>query len=96
MEKKRYRVIAEDAVIAGYKTGEEFEHEFEPFAEAALLEGGGIEILGEPTKQELLAKAQELDIEGRSNMSKEELKAAIDDAYLNSDDEAQPVVEVEA
>ena len=35
---------------------------------------------GEPTKEELLERARELDIEGRSSMNKEELQAAIKDA----------------
>lgn len=35
---------------------------------------------GEPTKQELYDKAKQLDVDGRSNMSKDELRRAVDRA----------------
>ena len=35
---------------------------------------------GEPTKQELMERARELDVEGRSKMDKHELKRAVEKA----------------
>lgn len=50
MAKKRYRVIG-DSVVAGHEPGEEFEFDFdEGFNEAALLEGGHIEVVGGKAK----------------------------------------------
>lgn len=43
-----------------------------------------------PTKEELMEQARELDIEGRSSMSKDELEAAIAEA---SDADPEPEVE---
>ena len=44
MAKKRYRVVAEDSVVAGHKTGEEFEADFSEFEEWHLIEAGAIEV----------------------------------------------------
>ena len=44
MAKKRYRVVAEDSVVAGHKTGEEFEADLEKLGvnEQALLASGAV------------------------------------------------------
>ena len=43
------------------------------------LKGGGDDA-SEPTKAELYARAKQLDVPGRSNMSKRELQEAVDEA----------------
>lgn len=54
MAKKRYRVVAEDSVVAGAKTGEEFEAEFTEFEEWHLVNAGAIEVAdtSKPAKKE--------------------------------------------
>lgn len=53
MAKKRYRVIAEDSVVAGAKTGEEFDAEFTEFEEWHLINAGAIEAADtKPAKKE--------------------------------------------
>ena len=42
MAKKRFRVVAEDSVVAGHKTGEEFEADFTEFEEWHLINAGAI------------------------------------------------------
>jgi len=42
---KRYRVIAEDSIIAGHSTGEEFSHDFSEFEEWHLIDAGAIEVV---------------------------------------------------
>jgi hypothetical protein len=44
MAKKRYRVIAEDTVVAGHVKGEEYEAELTEFEEWHLIEAGAIEV----------------------------------------------------
>ena len=46
MAKKRYRVVAEDTVVLGHKTDEEFESDFEGYDLEALLASGVIEEVG--------------------------------------------------
>jgi hypothetical protein len=49
MEKKRYRVLAEDSVVAGHKAGEEFSfEENEDYNVEALVEAGIIELVKPP------------------------------------------------
>lgn len=48
MAKKRYRVVGE-SVVAGHQPGEEFTSDSDAFNEAALIEGGALEIV-EPSK----------------------------------------------
>lgn len=43
--RKRYRVTG-GSVVAGHKPGEEFEHEYRPHEEAALIAGGAIRLVG--------------------------------------------------
>lgn len=46
MAKKRFRVVAEDTVVLGHKTGEEFEADLsEGYDEDALLASGAVEIV---------------------------------------------------
>ena len=47
MAKKRYRVVAEDSVVAGHQTGEEFTAEFTEFEEWHLIEAGAIKPVAE-------------------------------------------------
>lgn len=47
----------------------------------------------DPTKAELYDKAQELDIEGRSKMDKDELEEAVEDAEVEAETGEAPVVE---
>lgn len=49
----------------------------------------------EPTKAELYEKAQELDIEGRTNMDKAELAAAIEAAEAAPDDDNDETPEID-
>lgn len=44
-----------------------------------------------PTKDELYERAQELDIEGRSEMTKDELQSALDAAEGSTDADAAPL-----
>ena len=46
MAKKRYRVLAEDTVVLGHASGEEFESDFDGYDVEALLAGGVIEEVG--------------------------------------------------
>jgi hypothetical protein len=54
MAKKKYRVVAEDSVVAGHKTGEEFEADFTEFEESHLIAAGAIEVAekAKPAKKE--------------------------------------------
>ena len=52
MAKKRYRVVAENTVVAGHKTGEEYEADLTEFEEWHLLESGAVEVVkAKPAKQ---------------------------------------------
>ena len=90
MALKKYRVAAEQTLVLGHSTGEEFEADLteDGYYEFALLASGALEEVAsdepeakapEPTKQELLDKTAELGISSNSNMSKAELKAAIEE-----------------
>ena len=45
MAKKLYRVVAEDSIVAGHSTGEEFSHDFSAYEERLLVESGAIEVV---------------------------------------------------
>lgn len=45
---KHYRVIAEDTIVAGHATGEEFSHDFSEFEEWHLIDAGAIEVVKAP------------------------------------------------
>jgi hypothetical protein len=52
MAKKRYRVVAEDTIVAGHKTGEEFEADLTEFEEWHLIEAGAIKVaVAKPVKE---------------------------------------------
>lgn len=61
------------------KKGEQYV-EWTPAIKQAMVEAGYADADDGVTKQELYQQAQELDIEGRSKMNKEDLAEAVDDA----------------
>ena len=63
------------------KKGEQYV-EWTPAIKRAMVEAGYADADDGVTKQELYQQAQELDIEGRSKMNKEDLAEAVDDAGL--------------
>lgn len=79
---RTYRVTGE-AEVHETRPGDTFEGALPAGQEAALIAGRHIELADEgpgpegETKEELLARARDLEIEGRSAMSKDELLAAI-------------------
>lgn len=58
--------------------------EWTPAIKRAMAEAGYTESDSEPTKKELYQEAQELDIDGRSQMDKDELREAVSDAETSS------------
>ncbi len=84
-----YRVTGA-AEVHGAQPGETFEAALPADQEAALLAGGHVEQVEVPsadeaTKSELLEQARELEIEGRSQMSKDELAEAIASALTEDE-----------
>lgn len=87
----QYRVVG-GTEVHDTPHGGTFEAALTAGEEAALIVGGHIELVEVPdpdeaTKADLLEQARELDIEGRSGMTKDELASAIADALTNSDEE---------
>ena len=81
LEPETFRVIGNQEVH-GAAPGDTFEAALPQAEVAALVAGGHVEqerdVTAESTKAELEARARELEIEGRSSMSKDELAAAIE------------------
>lgn len=63
--------------------------EWTPAIKRAMQEAGYSESDNEPTKQELYQQAQELDIDGRSQMNKDELQDAIAEAEINLENQTR-------
>lgn len=57
--------------------------EWTPAIKRAMAEAGYSESDNQPTKKELYEEAQELDIDGRSQMNKNELRQAVAKAKTN-------------
>ena len=78
-EKKEAEQIKQKAS----KKGEQYV-EWTPAIKRAMAEAGysDLDSTNEPTKQDLYKEAQELDIDGRSKMSKAELKEAVEDNQI--------------
>lgn len=79
MAKARYRNTG-GSIVAGSNPGEEFSFDFSDgdYNEQALIDGGAIERLTEPSKDELLARAQGLGLEVPTGATKAEIQALID------------------
>ena len=74
---------AERSKQAASRKGQQYV-EWTPAIKRVMAEAGYSDRHNEPTKQELYQQAQELDIDGRSQMNKDELVKAVADAKNNS------------
>lgn len=87
MARKWYRSLVErtgdprgEVRVGGADPGEVFSFDYDRpgYDVRALLEGGVIEEVNEPTKDELAAVAQRKGIPDASKLTKDELKAALE------------------
>jgi hypothetical protein len=77
------------SIVDGHSPGERWTASIEPARLALLLSGGHVQVVAGDTREDLLAKAKELGIAGRSKMSKEELQAAVEDAVAQQAQQTQ-------
>jgi hypothetical protein len=76
-ETKEYEVTG-TASVDGHAPGTTFSAALDPTREGLLLAGGHLRV--KESLEDLKAAARELDISGRSKMSEEELKRAVEEA----------------